>query len=71
MPELPTLTVSDAQAARLMAAFGSVVDYKAWLRRQLVDHVTRYEMATINAETDALRRQRLEEVATAVLEETP
>lgn len=43
MPTLPTFDVTDEQAARLMAAFGTPAAYKAWLRRQIVDAVKRIE----------------------------
>jgi len=39
MPALPTLTVSQAQADRLLAAFGSVAAYKQWLKDSLVQYV--------------------------------
>jgi len=41
--ELPTFTVTDAQAARLLAVFGTTGAYKAWLRRQIVDAVRKAE----------------------------
>lgn len=43
MPTLPTLTVTDAQAARLLAAFGSTDAYRAWLKKTLIDYVITYE----------------------------
>jgi hypothetical protein len=51
MPDLPTLTVTAAQAQTLLAAFGDSIDpvtgqpltptvaYKRWLRDSLVQHV--------------------------------
>lgn len=38
MPDLPTLTVTTAQAQRCLAAWGSVAAYKEWL----ADSVRRY-----------------------------
>lgn len=43
MPTLPTLTVTDAQATRLLAAFGSVENYKAWLKEALIARVVEHE----------------------------
>jgi hypothetical protein len=48
MPNLPTFTVTDAQAARLLAAFGSTENYKAWLKQQLTAYV-------LDKETEAER----------------
>ena len=39
MPQLPTLTVTDVQAARIIAAFGTVEAYKEWLKERLINHV--------------------------------
>lgn len=36
---LPTLTVTDAQAQRLLAVFGTADEYRRWLKKQLVDYV--------------------------------
>jgi hypothetical protein len=43
MPTLPTLTVTQAQADRLLAAFGTVDQYKAWLKEQLINYVVSHE----------------------------
>ena len=43
MPNLPTIFVTDAQADRLLAAFGSVENYKAWLKATLIDYVVEHE----------------------------
>lgn len=43
MPTLPTFTVTDAQAARLMAAFGDTATYREWLKQNLIDYVISYE----------------------------
>lgn len=49
MPQLPTLTVTDAQATRLIAVFGDVAGYKAWLLRTL-------KAAVMAAEEEAERQ---------------
>jgi hypothetical protein len=46
MPNLPTLTVTQAQADRLLAAFGSAANYKAWLRETVILYVTQKEAQT-------------------------
>lgn len=43
MPQLPTFTVTDAQASRITAAFGNVETYKAWLKQSIIDYVVAYE----------------------------
>lgn len=58
MPTLPTLTVTDAQATRLMAVFGDVPAYKAWLLRQLKAKVMEAEMAQARADAQAYVEQK-------------
>jgi hypothetical protein len=60
MPALPTITVTDDQAARLLAAFGSVPNYLTWLTDSLIDKVMQNEANIIEQETNVLRQQRLE-----------
>ena len=43
MPALPTLTITDEQAERCIAAYGSVAAYKTWLREQVSEHVLAVE----------------------------
>ena len=43
MPTLPTLTVTDAQANRMIAAWGSTAAYKEWLKEQVIQYVIRRE----------------------------
>lgn len=43
MPDLPTFTVTSAQATRLLNAFGSTDNYKAWLRAQIIEFVLNKE----------------------------
>jgi len=51
MPTLPTLTVTQAQADRMLAAYGvpgetqaqTIDRYKAWLTKQITDFVIAYE----------------------------
>lgn len=43
MPDLPTFTVTDAQAQRLMRVFGTPAAYREWLRRQITAAVKEFE----------------------------
>lgn len=43
MPDLPTITVTQVQADRMIAAYGSVDNYKAWLKDQIIQYVTMVE----------------------------
>lgn len=56
MPDLPTLTVTDAQAVRMLAVFGDVATYKAWLRSRIVAYVLEQEQRRMAVE--ALEAQR-------------
>lgn len=49
MPTLPTLTVTQAQADRLIGVFGSVEAYKAWLLQALKLKVMESEAASARA----------------------
>lgn len=59
MPDLPTITVTSAQATRITTAFGDVATYRAWLREQIKDYVVTkeaeaiYEQATAQMEASA------------------
>ncbi|HWT39679.1 MAG TPA: hypothetical protein VN081_00135 [Dongiaceae bacterium] len=63
MPTLPTFTVTQAQADRLLAAYGSVDNYKAWLKEQIIEYVVEVEgdvtfaqaRDTVNANDASLR----------------
>ena len=54
MPDLPTLTVTDAQAAIVLAAFGgnmtpAVPAYQTWLARSLVSYVVEEKRQSLAA----------------------
>lgn len=66
MPDLPTLTVTQAQADRLIAVFGDVAAYKAWLREALKGYVLaaegdksdlEYYSVTKKQKLDALKKE--------------
>ena len=46
MPQLPTLTITDARAGRCLAAWGSVAAYKQWLAGAVRDYVRTAERAS-------------------------
>lgn len=56
MRDLPTLTVTDSQAGRILDAFEDRAAYLAWLRKQLVEYVINVEQSRMQA--DALEQQR-------------
>lgn len=43
MPTLPTITVTQAQADRMIAAFGSSAEYTKWLKENIVEFVLNKE----------------------------
>ena len=63
MPNLPTLTVSDTQLARLVAAFTDAAGYKAWLKAALLDEVQRREARRLDEEHNAAKAAALESLA--------
>lgn len=60
MTDLPTISVTDEQAARLLAAFGTVDAYRTWLRARLVDYVLDQEQKRMAAEALAEQRAALD-----------
>lgn len=52
MPDLPTLTVTDAQAQRIQNAFGGVAAYREWLRAQIKQHVLLSEQEAMKAKVE-------------------
>ena len=63
MPNLPTLTVSDTQLARLVAAFTDAAGYKAWLKAALLDEVQRREARRLDEEANSAKAAALESLA--------
>jgi hypothetical protein len=59
MPDLPTLTVTTAQATRIQNAFPGanqaerVAAYRAWLREQIKGHVRHVEEEAVRAQCQA------------------
>ena len=58
MPQLPTFDVTQAQANRLLKAFGSVEAYQVWLREQLVQYVIQSESRAIDEEA-SVKKQKM------------
>lgn len=48
MPNLPTLTVTDTQLAKCVAAFGDAAGYKTWLKQAVRDEVLRREARALD-----------------------
>ena len=46
--QLPTITVTDDQAARMLAAYGTVANYQTWLADSIIDFVLAAEMKKID-----------------------
>ena len=59
MPNLPTLTVSDTQRARLVAAFTDAAGYKAWLKTAVRDEVQRRTARQLDEEHNAAKKAAL------------
>lgn len=66
MPDLPTLTVTQAQADRMLAAYGSVANYRQWLKEQIIEHVTIIEMANLRAQHQQAERDIAAQVNNAL-----
>lgn len=56
MPDLPTLTVTQAQADRMLAAYGSAAGYRQWLKTAIINYVTVTEMANLRAQHQQAER---------------
>lgn len=65
MPDLPTLTVSQAHFDRLVAAFpgsdsaSKAAAYRAWLTNRLIERVQAVEAAKIDTQAAAQKSQAL------------
>lgn len=64
MPFMPTVEVTDEQANRLLAAFGSIDAYRTWLRAQLTNRLREYELSLIDENTAQQKADKVQEVAT-------
>lgn len=64
MPNLPTITVTDAQATRIQNAFGGVEEYKAWLRQSIKEYVVGKEVNVIRSQLQAQVEAKVAQVDT-------
>jgi hypothetical protein len=62
MPDLPTFTITQAQADRILAAFGSVQNYRDWLSSSVRDYVFQHERRQILQEYDVELQAKLAEI---------
>lgn len=62
MPNLPTLTVTDEQATRLLAVFGDAAGYKTWLKQRLRDHVLGVERQRVFRESQEARDREIQQI---------
>lgn len=78
MPTLPTVTVTQAQADRMLAAYGDVAGYKRWLVESIKTYVVEQEakkiqdaeyQRSLQFETD--RRAQLDALAASLTVTTP
>ena len=68
MPDLPTLTVTGAQATRLLESFGNAAGYKKWLKQALLDEVQRREARALDEAHNEAKRDALAALEAALPE---
>ncbi len=59
MPNLPTITVTDTQLAKCVAAFGDAAGYRTWLKAAVRDEVLRREARRLDEEANTAKRDAL------------
>lgn len=61
MPMLPSIEVTQTQADRMLAAYGSIANYKQWLTQSIIDYVLadeeRKRREVFDADQTAKRKQ--------------
>jgi hypothetical protein len=62
MPDLPTIQVTQTQADRILAAFGTVTNYKTWLKNTVRDAVINHELEEIRTQAEADLQTRQAEI---------
>lgn len=62
MPNLPTISVTDAQLSRITATFGSAANYRAWLKQQIKEAVFQKEADEIMAAAQEQIKSKRSEV---------
>ena len=66
MPTLPTVTVTAAQATRMLAVFGDVAGYKKWLVSTLREYVIAVETRALDETANATKRAAIESARAAL-----
>ncbi len=59
MPTLPTITVTDTQLAKCVAAFTDAAGYRTWLKAALRDEVLRREARRLDEAANTAKRDAL------------
>lgn len=59
MPTLPSLTVTDTQLAKCVAAFGDAAGYKTWLKAAVRDEVLRREARRLDEQANTAKAAAL------------
>jgi len=59
LPNLPTVTVTDAQSAKCVSAFTDAAGYKAWLKQAVRDEVQRRAARRLDEEHNAAKKAAL------------
>jgi hypothetical protein len=78
MPDLPTITVSQTQADKIMSAYApggtqaqAVTAYKEWLRREVSAYVKRNELAQLRLQHKEAEEQAARDLDAALLPPPP
>lgn len=71
MPELPTITVTDEQATRMLAAFGSAEAYREWLVEGIKDYVVTQERQAINQRYEEARQGEIDALVASLEVKSP
>lgn len=71
MPDLPTITVSSAQATRLMELFGDVASYKKWLKAAVREEARRLHAVALTEVANQSVRDGLAVLETELPEPDP
>ena len=59
MPNLPTISVTDAQLAKCVGVFTDAAGYKAWLKAALRDEVQRRTARQLDEDANTAKRAAL------------
>ena len=63
MPNLPSITVTDAQLAKCIDAFTDAAGYRTWLKAAVRDEVQRRTVRQLDEEHNAAKAAALEALA--------